>query len=468
MNKIHEGSKGLYLTTIFLASCVLGYLIVANDSIAIIIITLMVLLSFLIHEPVSAFYIAYPLLFILPLGALSTHPAYFPNTPFGIVITVAFLLGLASLAARKQPVIRSNLYFPILICAGVLASYALLGHGERASAFLFLFIAGLWPFALVVLLVKTPRQVRNILMVLAITVVVLSALWLPGVISSNKTIIRQAGQQAGQNNPTDPGISNTASMLFLFGSLKYPTLLAIVFTIPLFLGLIIVLKKRRFILTIGLLCLLGLLLLSTYGMVMLGVILIISLSSILFTIVGVIPKKSIIFLIILLAVLSVFFFFFLPQGKDTFSRLSNPYEDASASYRIWVLKQEIGDSWNSVLIGHGSYAGETMTSTGEIILGHNSFTSLFFENGLIFIVPFLYLLLAAAHGFIRLIKRTKRPIEKALAAGMAASLLSTFVLGFFDPIFMGHFQDSIIWLFIGFMTLWNNWLDDNPEAILIA
>jgi cell division protein FtsW (lipid II flippase) len=210
------------------------------------------------------------------------------------------------------------------------------------------------------------------------------------------------------------------------------------------------------------------LLLSTYGIAMFGVLVITALSAVLFTVVGVVPKRSAVLLITLLLILLALFIFMLPQGKDTFSRLSNPYEDENASYRLWVLKQELGGSRSNLLIGHGSYVGSTMTTTGEVILGHSSFTSFFYEYGLLFIVPFLYLLFAAAYGFVRLIKRTRRPVEKAIVAGMAASLLSTFVLGFFDPIFMSYFQDSIIWLFIGFMTLWNNWLDEDPDAILIA
>jgi O-antigen ligase len=146
----------------------------------------------------------------------------------------------------------------------------------------------------------------------------------------------------------------------------------------------------------------------------------------------------------------------------------NPYEDPSASYRIAGFKRGVEAFRANPLIGFGAYYGEGSGAERYRAIGHNTFITAAYEYGLLFLLPFLWLLFRVGKEYIRLVRRVTRPLEKGIAIGMLASFLAAFITGFITPVFMESGQDAIIWVFIGLMTVWNYWLDRDPDAELIS
>ena len=158
----------------------------------------------------------------------------------------------------------------------------------------------------------------------------------------------------------------------------------------------------------------------------------------------------------------------LPGGSYGFERLLGPLSDPSAKGRLSAIEQGFLAFLESPFIGHGAYNRLVITSGGHRLMGHNSYIVAAYEFGLTYLVPLIILLVAIGREYARLLRRAQRPLELALARGMFASFLAAIITGFVTPVLGEPGQDAIFWLFIGIMTVWNGWLDRDPQAILVT
>jgi hypothetical protein len=380
---------------------------------------------------------------------------------------MAFALGVARFVARKRELPKSGLYLPLLACAVVLVLYTVIGHGEAADFRLFRFVQGIWPFLLIILLLDTPRQARNIILSVSGTMFLLSLSWLPAVLTGGQfgaSFIRSLQQ------PQATELSKSYVFIQNVGSFSYLTLLALAFVAALFFSLCVFSGKLHYYYWVGFIAVAGVILGATYaaavlafvvGMVM---VFLLGLSS------GAARGRAVMGLgLLLLAILLVALLVYInPQSGKTAERLLNPSLDPSGGARMWAIQQGVKAFLASPIIGNGAFNREVVSASGYYLVGHNTFIVAAYEFGLLFLLPYLWLFFVVGRGYVQLIRRTRRPLEKAIAVGMAASFVAAIITGFVTPVFGEPSQDAVIWLFIGLMTVWNSWLARDPEATLVA
>lgn len=425
----------------------------------------MITLAILVPNPIRGVYFAYPIMFLIPFGIFWVKFPLF-NSPLDVLTSLTMVLGLIRLAVERRKLPKSNLYLPILMCASILGAYAVAGHGVGAAFQLFRFVQGMWPFFLLILLLDTPNQAKKVLLSIILTMIILSLLWLPGLITAGAyggDLIRNVNSASETTS-----IAQSISLVYQVGNLSSLTLLAVSFVSIAILGLFMTSPKKRLALFFCFILTAGVVLWATFAAAVLTLIA----GAALVFIFGLFSKEinfssSFTWLILVVLIISMLITI-LPQGTRTFERILNPQEDASASYRIWDSKQGIQAFSQNPFIGYGSVEKPTYSSQGVLLSKHSTFIPLAFEFGLLFIIPFIWLLICIIKGYYRLINRAQRRLEKGIAIGMAASFGAAIIAGFATSVFMETGQDAIIWLFIGLMTVWNSWLDENPEAELVV
>jgi hypothetical protein len=158
----------------------------------------------------------------------------------------------------------------------------------------------------------------------------------------------------------------------------------------------------------------------------------------------------------------------LVPAQEAIQRSLNPTLDVSASTRLFAVSEGFHAFLSSPLIGLGAHDSYTISPEGWALAGHSSFVVMAYEFGLTLIVPFAWLLLRLAGGYLALYRGAATPIERGLAEGMIASLAAAIVTGFFNPVFGDVMQDAVIWTFAGLAVVWNSWKRRDPLAVLLT
>jgi hypothetical protein len=191
----------------------------------------------------------------------------------------------------------------------------LVGHGNVAFLRLYMFVQGLWPFYLVVLLLDNSRQAKKVLISVLGTLVVLALLWLPGLVTAGKygaDIIRQ------EESATEVvGSSISLSVLYHTGSLSYLTLLVFAFSSVVILGMILTNKKRQLTLWVAFIALAGVTLWASYAAAVVAFLVGVVIVFIVGMLMKLVPSKSFFAFIIIVAVILSLMLLILPQGKRT-------------------------------------------------------------------------------------------------------------------------------------------------------
>jgi hypothetical protein len=380
-----------------------------------------------------------------------------------ITIAGASLRHIAS--GRSLP--KSRLYLPL---AGVIAIYLMLAavqHGDAPGVRAYNFLAGMWPLVLILLLVETPRQARNVLLAMLSVTVLLTVLWLPGLIalSTAEDNVRYAINYGASTDTT------AVSVLGAVGSLSVQTLVALALVAPVLLGVGLSTPRWRVPSLLGFLVIGVTVFAATYASavatLIVGTVATVGLS--LLPMRGKSPGRIrgallAIPVIFMLAVIGLS----LKPGQEAVDRLTDPRNDISGSARITSLE----DGWHAFLeeplIGHGAYDTYHATPGGRVLGGHNTFGVMAYEYGLLMVLPFLWMLLAIGRELISVFRGARTQIERGLGAAFLASFTAAIVTGFLTPTFAQVFQDTILWTLVGLAIVWNNWKANDPKAALVS
>lgn len=463
---IRKLGPAIFVAALLVMLPLLGKSLAQGSNLPVLAVFLLVILIIVAPEPIRGVYLAYPLLLLIPFGVFRTNYPIL-NSPLDIVVSITLLIGVARLAVKKNSLAKSPLYLPLIVCTAILTLYVLIGHGDYATFRLFRFIQGLWPFVLLILTLDTPRQARNAILVVLLSMTILAILWLPGLVTAGEFgggMIRKSTQIAE---------SGAAGGLMAFSfrqsaaMLSFLTLVAMALIVPILLCLAITFKKHRILILFALAILTSAVLWASYASAVVTLFAGFLLTFAFFTITGVAPRKYLLVCLLVIALAIAFFIMVLPQGAQTFERVLNPSKDLSGAGRILEIKHGIQAFKSNVWIGYGSYSKPTQIPSGITLEPHSTFVPMAYEFGLLFLIPFLWLLFRVAQGYYKLLKRTSKPIERALVIGMAASFGAAIITAWATPVFMEPGQDAIIWFFIGLMTVWNHWLDKNPDSVLV-
>ena len=159
---------------------------VANESLLPFLVMMGVLaVAILIRTPIWGFYLTYPSIFLLPFEALRFDFPFF-NSPADVVSSLTLGIALARFVVQRRRLPSSAPYGPLAACVGLLAAFTAIGHGPDTGWYLSRFVQGLWPLYLVILLVETPRQARNALIAVFVSVVSFVFRYLPTLLSISR------------------------------------------------------------------------------------------------------------------------------------------------------------------------------------------------------------------------------------------------------------------------------------------
>lgn len=418
------------------------------------------------YRPVIGLYACYPLLLLVPYGSFRLDFPIF-HSPLQIVAMLTLGIAVVGALLNRGPLPRSRVFPAVGICIMVLAVYALAGHGPVAGERFQRFLVNLWPLALIPLLVRSPRQARNVLLALVGSMLGLALLWLPGLLTlarGDASVIRTAVGGLIQ----EPTL--TISLLGSVGSLSYLTLVAMALVAPVLLALGMA-RPRRVLWLGGYAALALTVLAATYA------------SAIVTLVVGTLVVVAILalsparrggprshgLLVVFLSVVPLLLFASaLPVTQKTIARLLHPTLDVGASVHLLALTQGLHAFLSRPLTGFGAFDVAVVSPTGWLLAGHNSFVVMAYEFGLVLLLPFAWLLVRIGRDYLGLLRRANLGVERALAAGLIASFTAAIATAFITPVFGDVMQDSVIWTLAGLAIVWNCWKRTDAQASLVG
>ena len=425
---------------------------VASGSQALPLVTIGLLAAaMLLKNPIWGFYLTYPLFFLVPYAVLRLDLPFF-NGPADVVSSLTLGIALARFVVQRRRLPSSALYAPMAVCAGLLAIFAAIGHGPDTGWYLNRFVQGPWPFYLVILLVETPRQARNVLLALFVSVMTYVLRFLPTLLSTSR-----AALQTGALLSLARGMTG-AWMTFQVIALAL---------IPLFaLALFSEQPRLRYlcgsIAVVGAFVVVG----GTYLAAMLTLLIGIVAVLLLAARQGWTPWRMSRMLLIV-AVMAVTLR--SPPGQFLLDRLLHPWEDLNISTRLgfsWI--EGLRAFLERPLVGWGGHLRSYVTPGGNVLDGHSSFITAAYSFGLVFLAPLFLLFWQVAQNFRRLLARPLARAEKALLVGTLAVLVAYLIIGVIAGTLFEASQDCVLWSFVGLTVVWRDWLSQGSQSRIVA
>lgn len=435
--------------------------------------------NLLLRQPVRGLILAWVILVLLPYGSIRL-PLPFLNSPLNIVVLLTLALAIGPLLIKRESLIPSNLYKPMAAWAGVLIAFALFGHGPGAVTRARWTLQGTWAFVLVVLLVKTPRQARNVFLALTLPFVVLVLLWLPGVLqtgglSSPDISDFSPGEVRSLWTATSGPSDLSRSLLVLFGSGDWQTFSLMAMVWPILFSLALSSETRWLRWGAGLCAILILasIVLSTYGMALVmvaeGAVFVLAFNLRRFSprkLLGRFSPRQLAMAVIMLSALGGLILN-TASGQHTLQRILSWSDDPSVRVRQKVWRQGIGAFLASPLVGWGAHIGGYLTPSGHELGGHSSFIPAAYEYGLVYLVPLAILLFRLGQNLVRLGRERLTPDDRAVLIGIQA-LFGVYIVQGFVSGSMGIIGiDSVFWLCMGLVTVWLHWLKSKTYGQLV-
>ena len=424
-------------------------------------------------RPLAGFYLCYALLIIVPVTdqAIDFPIFHSPLQAIAFMTIGAALLRFPN-SGRRVP--RSSIYLPLAVVSSLYVIFTLTSHGDAPAIRLYDFVAGLWPLILIVLLVETPRQARNVLLSMCATCVGLTVLWLPGLLALSQSKSGQLGAQirAGRKIAGFEANPGAISLLGVFGALGVQTLVSLALVAIVLLGLVVGTRKWFWPSLFGFIAIALTVFTATIASAVatlsVGVVAVIVFFAIPSANESLIHKAHSVVRLVLVAVLVTAVGLSTPPGQRALERLTNPRNDVSGEVRLNSLETGWHAFLESPWIGLGSVDFYRLSPGGYPLAGHNTFGVMAYEFGLLMLIPFAWMLFTIGRAFWRLLQTATTQSEAGLAAAFLACFAAAVVTGFITPTFGQVFQDTILWTLVGLTIVWTEWRREDPDAVLMA
>lgn len=429
----------------------------------------LIALPFIARDAMATYYAGVPILILFAnLGIRIPFPLF--SSPVDFLVTAGVGLGILRLVVQRERLPSSAIYYPIGLFVIVAATQTFVIQPDN-SFYQVAFekvIRGMWPFYLIVLSLRTPRQAQYVLVILLGTLFAATIVRFPGVLhvalTGQQTLLRAKGAVDTGNAVADFSLNlGLRSYLFI---VPFATLIA--FPISFF----ILLSKYK---TISLTC-------------MAFIIIFVLLSSIASGLVATAISAAITFILLSRSVanpatapgersslhallsfsLAIIAFLLVtqylvesvPVAHEVLERVQNPQSDASGSARIKDMELSTQAFLSSPLFGGASIGGRLWHG------GHESIVSFAANWGLIFSLPYFMSLTVGIANLFWLLGQRHNEIEQAILIAMIACVAGNVVVSFATPNIFELFADLLIWTFIGLSIVWRNWVKTNPNASL--
>lgn len=423
-------------------------------------------LGFLLRQPVLGLYLSLVIMIVVPYG-LMRLPFPLLHSPLSIIVTLTLAVGLAKQAYLKEPLPASNLYIPLLVWAAILLVFVLVKHGPDAPTRAASALTGLWPLALVVLLVDTPRKARNVMLAAIVPLLFVAFLWLPALISKGGLSSSSFGYSSSDVRSmfSENAIrSNFGGIMAYIGGGSWETFSMMALTWPLLLSLAFFTeKKTRLLAGLAALLILAVVLLSSFG----NALFIVATGTVFVVIFGArnLSPRSLA-LVLVVVILFVSIFSFTASGRNMWDRVFSG-KDPSIEGRQEAWSQGAKAFLANPFIGWGAHNDEYQTASGNWLQGHNGFLVAAYEYGLVYLAVIFFLFFIVLTNVLRLGRFKLRRNDQAIVIGIKA-LVATYILQFFFSGSLGIVTlDLLFWVFIGLVIVWLTWLKQGEDARLV-
>jgi hypothetical protein len=467
----HLSAVAVAVATIILFMAIVGRAVAMGSTMGFIVSLGVVAMVVVAFRPFVGFLACYTLLLIAPFSDQRIDLPIF-RSPLQLLALITVGSAMARFPLSGRHIYKSRIYLPLAIVVVVFLAEGLVSHGAASGTRFYNLVAGMWPLALVVLLVETPRQARNVLVGLAATCAALTILWLPGLLALSESKSGILGNQIRTGVKIGyAGNPAAVSLLGAVGTLTVQTLVALALVLPVLLGVGVSARKGRIPALFGFATISATIFTATIasavatllvGTAAVTVLIILRPSPDVWT-----KSRGIAYALTLVTAITVYGMATVP-GHRAFERLTDPTNDLSGEVRITSLQQ----GWHAFLeqpwIGQGATDTYSFSPDGWQLAGHNTWGVMAYEYGLIALVPFAWLLVAIGDELIRVLRSSRTALDTGISAGVLASFVAAFVTGFLTPTWAEVFQDTILWTFIGLAIVWNNWRASDPDAALVA
>ena len=417
-------------------------------------------LNLLLRSPMWVLYFGWPLFWLWPASLALPIPVF--NSPLMLLSILAVFMGFASLATRRTQLPPSSLYLPLGAWAASLILFAIMGHGPDAATRAQWNLQGLWTFTFVVLYVKTPQHARNSTLALLAALAWGTIAWLPTFLQLGAGNV--AGFAAGS-------VRSAWSVPGEFGDVFTPGLswqwfssMAVAW--PVLFSLTIHAKSGflRFLAGILAFCLALIVILST----MAGAALLVADGAafvLLFSRRRLTPRRFMIMLVSVIVLVSMLLG--TASGQHLIERTTSG-EDSSLTGRAVAREQGLGAFLARPITGWGAYNQGHLTSSGHVLAIHDSFIRAGYEYGILYLALLIWLLFEVGRVVHNLEQRQTSGASRAVVIGVLAVFWSYVIQGFVTGSLGIIHTDSIFWFFMGLAVVWRHWLDQDPQAELIA
>ena len=419
----------------------------------------------LLRDGLWAYYLTLPILIVFHNLGLSL-PFPFLSSPTDLLVTLGVGVGILQMVACRRPLPKTPLYYPMIVFILIAILQVALIHSGAAvyqTAFEKV-IRGMWPFALIILLLRTPRQARYTLVALLGTMLLAVIVWLPGLlwaaVAGDITLLRATSITFAPD--ANPALSWSLTQ----GLRTYLFVVPVSTLISIPMALFVLVPYRR-IWSLSAAVLIVMFVVSSSiasGFISLFVSIVVLLAVLIWVRQPPRRRERGIFMLLPALVATMIIAFWLslqnvPIASQTIYRVLNVSQDASGSARLYVLREAYDVFLASPLFG----------SEGDHWYGgHDSIVTYAANWGLAFSLPYLGALGMALLGFMRLITRCKRTVEQALLIGMFAAISANIAVSLATPNVLELIADTVVWSMVGLMVVWTSWVDRDPQALLIA
>ena len=420
------------------------------------------------REPIFAFYVSTPVLILFRNLEVSIPFPIF-SSPVDLLVTIGVGLGVIGLVVRRVSLPRSPIYFPIGMFVVVAVVQTLIVHSGNAlhEVALGKVIRGMWPFGLIVLGLRTPRQARYLLIVLFGTIFVALLVWLPGfayaAVTNNLILIRTENFTAIGTPVVDWSLR--------WGLRTYLFVVPVATLVSFPLAYIALVPRYR-IFSVGLLITVAIF--TLFSSIASSVVSLMISALITFGLLfisqlemqGARARRHVSSNLIWSIITGLIFFFLLqaiftnvPYASQTLKRIQNPADDVSGATRLELLRQTTRTFLSDPIFGNNS---------GEGIWhgGHDSLITYAANWGLLFSVPYLLALTTGVFILLYLLHLRKNKAEKALLIGIIACIIANILSSITTPNILELFADMLNWTFIGLAVVWHSWIKENPDTAL--
>ena len=452
---------GLVLAAI-LASVAAGQLLPEIPTLVIVFL-LLPLIPIVAQRPIVGYYVFFPVLLLVPYWMRTPFP--FLNSPLEIMAVTTLALAIARFVRLKKSLPGTPLYFPWLLCLMILLAATVTGYGPDSGYLLYRLISGSWTFFLVLLLVETPHQARNVLAMAIGSVCVVAALWLPFMISFTLSQPIRGVLTSSLLRYYDPTFTGTLVSWLGVGGVNHVVVVAL--TIPVLFSLTLSTASSRLrrlsgltVIVLVLFLFFALITVPILGAILgIGIVILLELKA---------ARRRTLSRGLILLLLGGIVLALTPPAQLFWGHVRRGFDFPGVEPRLLLIRSAIQVFLDNPIMGVGGYVSSYWTDDGTFVPSHTFLFTSAYQYGVVYLAAWLLIFGIVGRQAVWLLRQPLPSPARSVVVGLLASLIVTFCFAIIGSTPGDIHSSNYFWLFVGLIDTWVRWLRRSPNAPLLS